>query len=92
MSAALFRPAPGVSSRVIDGRAVIVVMPRETLHSLNASGTYLWSTIGAGRTRDALCRALAKRYRLDEGNAASDVDRFLQQLTELGALEVSSDG
>jgi len=89
----LFRRAPGVSSRVIEGRAVVVVMPRETLHSLNPSGTFLWEVIGdTGQTRDALRDHLSKRYQLDGGRAASDVDQFLSQLTELGALEVANDG
>jgi len=88
-----FKKAPGVSSRVIDGRAVIVVMPRETLHSLNPSGTLLWSSIEAeGQTRSSLRDALASRYDLDQARADSDVDRFLEQLTELGAIEVSTDG
>ncbi len=93
MSEGVFQRARGVSSRVIDGRAVIVVMPRETLHSLNASGTFLWSAIETeGRTRAALRDALVRRYDLDELTADSDVGRFLEQLTELGALEVSTDG
>lgn len=93
MSAGLFRRAAGVSSRVVDGRAVIVVMPRETLHSLNGSGTFLWTAIGPeGQTRDALRDRLAQKYRVDEERAAADVDQFLEQLTQLGALEVASHG
>lgn len=93
MSERHFQRARGVSSRVVDGRAVIVVMPRETLHSLNASGTVLWKAIGVeGQTRAGLRDVLTRHFRLDDTSAMSDVDRFLDQLMELGALEVSADG
>jgi len=82
-----WRRAASVSSRVIDGRAVLVIHDRGTLHSLNAAGTALWEALPEhGAAFTTLRDVLARRYELSEEIAGQDALRFLRTLQEVGAV------
>ncbi len=75
------------ASRVIDGRAVVVVIDEQKLHTLNPVGTFIWS-LADGRTIDGIAAELANEFSISPGDALADTKRFVMQLRELGALDV----
>jgi hypothetical protein len=60
-------------------------------YGLTPSGAALWKRLDTWATREELVDDLVATYDVDRGQAVRDVDEFLDQLRELGALE-SDDG
>ncbi len=83
------RHARGVASRVIEGEAVLIVPARREAHVLNESGSAAWAMMDGSRTSDELASELARRYSLDPARAGRDVDSFLDNLRERGAVETN---
>lgn len=77
---------PRTAARVVDGKALIVVIDQRRLHTLNAVGTRVWELCD-GRSVLAIADALAAEFEVDRDTALRDVQRFVEQLRELGALE-----
>lgn len=83
-----YRRRSSVVSRTVDGRAVLVVMGGETLHSLNQTGTRLWDDCCSGEfDPDSLAQELVQRYEVRLESARADVSRFLSSLIEVGVIE-----
>jgi hypothetical protein len=55
--------------------------------SAKGTGTMLWRKLAAGATRAGLIELLVDEFGIDSDTAASDVDRFLVDLTQRGLLE-----
>ena len=58
----IIRQAERTASRVIDGRAVVIVLDAQTLHTLNAVGTRVWE-LADGRSlasKRGWCRPCAR--------------------------------
>ena len=79
--------AQRTAARVIEGKAVVVVIDDQVLHSLNAVGTFIWERAD-GRTVGAIVDALAQEFDVDRTTAKSDALRFLRELVEAGAVEL----
>ncbi len=75
------------ASRVVDGRAVVVVIDEQALHTLNDVGTYVWSRAD-GRSVSAIVEELVEEYDVERPRATEDVMQFVEQLVRLGALDV----
>jgi hypothetical protein len=54
---------------------------------INASGATLWPSLVEGATREELVQQLVDRYDLAAGDAAADVDAFLDSLASRSLLE-----
>ncbi len=85
------RQADRVAARVVGGKAVVVVVDRGKLHTLNATGTFAWERCD-GRTVGELADALAEAWGIDRTQALSDVRRFVEELAAAGALLVEATG
>lgn len=57
------------------------------VHALTPSGAQLWEAMDDWTTGEQLAAVLATRYDVDVDRARRDVDDFIEQLRELGALE-----
>lgn len=76
-----FRPcSPAVVSEVIAGEAIIMNLESGRYFSALGSGAAIWNWITQGRTIGEIGALLARRYRLDEGFAAAQLDSFLAEL------------
>ena len=78
-----------VAARVVEGKALIVVIDQKQLHTLNEVGTRVWELCD-GRSRDAIAAAIVDEFEVDEQTALRDVQRFVAELRALGALELES--
>ena len=54
--------------------------------SLSESGAFLWKALEEDTTEDALVDALLTEYDVDRETAVSDVQDFLESLSERGML------
>jgi hypothetical protein len=74
-----YRRSKDVASRVVDGEAMLIKMPENTLFVLNPSGSRIWVHADGARSTAELCNGL------DEVS----VLRFLDEMTSHGLLERS---
>jgi hypothetical protein len=76
------------ASRVVDGSAVVIVIDKQRLHTLNGVGTFVWSraerAIGVGE----IAAEVAREFEVAPEQATKDVIAFANELVQLGALEV----
>jgi hypothetical protein len=54
--------------------------------TMNATSAFLWEQLAGEQTQESLVQALQAEYDVDEALAAVDVKRFLDKLTEIGAI------
>jgi hypothetical protein len=55
--------------------------------AVNKTGVALWPLLLAGATRAVLAEALVEHFQIDLATAASDAERFVSSLEDLGLLE-----
>lgn len=83
------RQAGRVAARVIDGKAVIVVIDTQGLHTLNEVGTFVWERMRSGPHEAAtLVDAVTEEFEVAPEVASRDVVEFLERMTTVGAVEV----
>jgi hypothetical protein len=78
-----------VAARVVEGKALIVVIDQKQLHTLNEVGTRVWELCD-GRNVDAIAEAMVGEFEVDKPTALRDVQRFVDELHALGALELEA--
>lgn len=83
---ATFQQNPRTAGRVIDGTAFVVTPHDNRLHTLNGTGTFVWSLAEGPVTLDDVARAIASRYEVDAARARTDAEKFLGDLTSRGIL------
>lgn len=54
--------------------------------TLNETGAFIWELLKEERTLDELAEALVEEFDVDFDQAKKDVEEFLKQLKEVGAL------
>jgi hypothetical protein len=79
-----------IADRVVDGKALIVVIDRKRLHTLNAVGTRVWELCDGGRSVAAIADAIAAEFEVERATALADVQRFVAELQALGAIDVEA--
>jgi hypothetical protein len=85
--AATVRQHERIAARVVDGKALVVVLDDKQLHRLNGVGTRVWELCD-GRSVQAIADVLAEEFEVEPERALSDVRAFVQELSGLGALVV----
>jgi pyrroloquinoline quinone biosynthesis protein D len=75
-----------VAARIVDGKALIVVIDGRELHVLNAVGTRVWELCD-GRSVDAIVATVTEEFEVDAATALHDVQEFIADLYRVGALE-----
>lgn len=81
------RQADRTAARVIDGKAVVIVIDRQKLHTLNAVGTRIWE-LADGRRLGDIADILQEEFEVDRTTALSDATRFVAEMVQLGAVEL----
>ena len=81
----------GFLLREIAGRIVAVPvgdnLNLNLMISLNSTGRFLWERLKTGACAQELKEALMETYDVSEALAQSDVDAFIEKLSENGFLE-----
>lgn len=73
--------------RPLDNELVIVDLDGAVYLAANRSASILWEPLAGGTDRVELVRQLVDHWGVDEDRASADVERFVQQLTDLDLLE-----
>ena len=76
------------ASRVTRGEALIVLIEQRKLHRLNDVGTRVWEVCD-GRTIGEIVGVVVEEFEVEPAQAAQDVQEFLAELVQLGALQLS---
>ena len=80
----------GYLLREVTGNYLIMPLKGELnfkkLMTLNETGAFLWRHLEKGATREMLLDRMMEEYEVDEQTACRDLDVFLKQLAEIGAL------
>lgn len=74
------------ASRTVDGKAVVIVIDQQKLHTLNAVGTRVWE-LADGRPFSEIVDTIVSEFEVDRETALRDATAFVEQLRSLGALE-----
>jgi hypothetical protein len=82
-----FQPTKDVLYEDIGGEVVLLELATGVYFSLDAVGSRIWNLTIAGRTEDEIVADLTDVYEVSREQAASDVARLLNELTEQGLLE-----
>jgi hypothetical protein len=84
---ASYRQNPRTAGRVIDGLAFVVTPHDNRLHTLNATGTVIWSLADQAVSLDDLAAGLTRRFAVDAERARADAAAFCADLVARGILE-----
>lgn len=87
--ATVVRQADRTAARVLGGQAVIVVIDEQALHTLNGVGTRVWELAQSASLRD-IASTIAEEYEVSAARARTDVEKFVREMLERGALEIVS--
>lgn len=83
------RPSARIASRVVDGKALVVVIDRRKLHSLNEVGSRVLELCDGQRDATAIATELTAELDVQRDRALADVLVFLNRLLEEGAIELT---
>jgi len=83
------RPSARIASRVVDGKALVVVIDRRKLHSLNEVGSRVLELCDGQRDAAAIASELTAELDVHGDRALADVLVFLRRLLEEGAIELT---
>lgn len=75
------------AARTISGQAVVVVIDDRKLHTLNEVGTRVWE-LSDGRTLGAIADVVCEEFEVGRSQALTDVERFVRELRDAGAVEL----
>lgn len=78
--------------REVAGSQVLVPVGEATrsfagIVTLNSVGVQLWNAMETGQTKESLVKVLTAHYDVSEGQAMADVEKFLQNLKDVGAVK-----
>lgn len=82
------RVHPRAAYQVVDGRAVVVIPRRRTIHYLDEIATELWKRIETPAAVRELVAHILESYDVDEPTAREDVRGFLAEMLEKEMIEV----
>jgi len=91
------RRAANLATRTVAGETIAVPIRAsaadlESIYVFNEVGARIWSLLDACENGDAIARALARDFEVDEDAARQDVRRFLSELADLGLVEAAVPG
>ena len=85
----VIRQAERTASRVIEGKAVVIVIDQQKLHTLNEVGTFIWERAD-GRPVSEIVAEVVTEFEVDEARALADTMQFVDELSSIGALSVEA--
>ena len=83
----IYRKHPLTAGRVLDGIAFVVTADDYKMHTLNGSGTLLWSMCVDGITVEQAAKELVSTYEVDLETARQDVTECLESFVAQGLMQ-----
>ena len=80
------RRSDRLAARTIEGKAVLVVLDAHALHTLNEVGTRVFELCDGTHDVQAIVAAIVREFEVEPVVAQEDVQRFLRELSDAGAL------
>ena len=81
------RRRPDVTSRLIDGEAVLFDRATQRTHRMNETALVIWDACDGQRTTDDVARELADRFEVARDRALVDVEQVLAAFAQSGLVE-----
>ena len=86
-----FGRRPAMVTRRVAGEIILVpvtgqVSQEPSLYALNETSAFLWERLDGKRTGRDLVKEFMEAYEVEDAQAESDVQKFLAQLEEIGAI------
>jgi hypothetical protein len=75
-----------VAWRDVDGEVIALGLESSTYFGTNASGSILWRRLAEGTNRTELIETLVRTFGLEQAQAQTDVDAFLDDLRDRDLL------
>ncbi|MFH0899496.1 MAG: PqqD family protein [Pseudomonadota bacterium] len=75
------------AGRVIDGLAFVVTPHNNTLHTLNSTGTAVWTMAESGCTIESIAAMMTERYDVTPEQAIADAAKFCDELVARQILD-----
>ncbi len=86
---ALVSQSARTASRIVEGRAVVIVIDAHRLHALSEVGTRIWE-LAEGRSIAEIARTLTLEYDVDHSTALTDTRAFVAEMLDLGAVTIGA--
>lgn len=83
---ARFRCSPDVSSRILDGEAVLLDLRSGKYFGLNVVGSRIWELLANGDDLGAIEATLAREFDADHATMADDLDDLVRELERRGLI------
>jgi len=88
MMSDVVRPSERIVARTVGAETVIVGEKGDALHTLNESGTLIWSLLDGARSLGAVLDALRGEYDVPADRAEADLRGFVEELAAKGIVTV----
>ncbi len=85
-SAAVFRRAPDVRYRILDGEAVVLCQSRAEVLGLSEVGSRLLDLCDGARAFGAIVERVGAEFEVEPGVLERDASEFFTELLEIGVL------
>jgi hypothetical protein len=79
-----------VEWREVEGEIVALDLTSQNYLAVNKAGAAMWKLLADGANRDHLVAGILARFDVDETQAESDVDAYLEELRSLDLLEAAT--
>ena len=89
-----FQKDPLIASRKIAGETILVPIRRDVvdlqcIYTLNRVGARIWDLLDGRNNVEDIAETITSEFEVDRPQAEADVEEFLGQLEEVGAIKVS---
>ena len=82
----LYRRAPRIAARVIEGAAYVVAVDQQRMVELDEVGTFVWEHLREPASVQGLTDLLTEEFDVDGPRARADLEKFLALLEERGLV------
>jgi transcription antitermination factor NusG len=89
----VFKKSENIAFRKIADEYILVPISRSiadvnSIYSLNEIAGFIWGLLNGRRSVEEVWNEIAREYDVNDDEAREDVEVFLQQLIEIGAIRV----
>lgn len=71
-----------VTSKIIDGEAIIINLASGMYYSLDKTGASVWMLIGGGYSTEEIAEVMSSRYPVPANRVREDVDRLIGEMVK----------
>lgn len=79
---------PETPTRTVRGQAIVITPEDSVLHTLNATGTFIWDQADGKRTLEAIVQACLQTFDVSEDVVRQEAQEFIKKASERGLMEL----